>query len=90
MSLLLVDLCRGCNLLTANCVVACPCPADSRLFAGVHFKSANEDGLKLGRLAAGKVFDRIKPLPASKAGSPAAAGSGAEQVRPATGRRMMA
>ncbi|WIA08243.1 hypothetical protein OEZ85_007688 [Tetradesmus obliquus] len=32
---------------------------DSRTFGGVHFPSANADGLKLGRIIGGKVFDRI-------------------------------
>lgn len=36
-------------------------PADSRLYGGVHFKSSNVDGLKLGRLVASKAFDRIQP-----------------------------
>jgi hypothetical protein len=35
--------------------------SDSRLYAGVHFPSGNTDGLKLGRLVAAKVFDRIQP-----------------------------
>lgn len=34
---------------------------DSRLYAGLHFPSANADGLKLGRLVGGKVFDKITP-----------------------------
>jgi hypothetical protein len=51
----------------------------------VHFRSANEDGLKLGRLAAAKVFDRIKPIPAKAAGTTSEAGK-----KPATGRRLMA
>lgn len=31
------------------------------MYAGVHFPSGNEDGLKLGRLVASKVFDRVQP-----------------------------
>lgn len=57
---------------------------DSRLYAGVHFRSANEDGLKLGRLAAAKVFDRIKPVSARATGITSEAGK-----KPATGRRLM-
>lgn len=71
--------------------ITCLCMhfADSRLYAGVHFRSANEDGLALGRLAGGKVYDRIKPLAASKSTSTAAA-TAAEKGKPATGRRMRA
>eukprot|EP00878_Enallax_costatus_P019579 GHUV01020660.1.p1 GENE.GHUV01020660.1~~GHUV01020660.1.p1 ORF type:complete len:102 (+),score=28.02 GHUV01020660.1:819-1124(+) len=32
---------------------------DSRMYAGLHFPSANADGLKLGRLLASSVFDKI-------------------------------
>ncbi len=32
---------------------------DSRLYGGVHFDSANKDGLKLGRLVAAKVWDKF-------------------------------
>lgn len=32
---------------------------DSRVYAGLHFGSANDDGLKLGRLVADKVYDQI-------------------------------
>ncbi|GBF97096.1 hypothetical protein Rsub_10107 [Raphidocelis subcapitata] len=32
---------------------------ESRLWGGVHFRSANEDGVKLGRQVAGEVFDTI-------------------------------
>lgn len=32
--------------------------ADSRTYGGVHFPSANYDGLKLGKLIASKVYDR--------------------------------
>lgn len=35
--------------------------ANSRLLGGVHFRSANNDGLKLGRLVASKVYDQIQP-----------------------------
>lgn len=31
------------------------------MYAGVHFPSSNVDGLKLGRLVASKVFDRVQP-----------------------------
>jgi hypothetical protein len=75
------------------------CPADSRIFGGVHFRSAVEDGLTVGRLAAGKVIDRIKPLPGSKAttktaeqpaATAAAAATAAEKGKAVTGRRMRA
>lgn len=31
------------------------------MYAGVHFPSANYDGLTLGKLVASKVYDRIQP-----------------------------
>lgn len=61
----------------------------------MHFRSANEDGLKLGRLAASKVFDRIKPPPAKAAGAGAAGTPGSvaneagKKPQAATGRRLM-
>lgn len=42
------------------------CPADSRLYAGVHFRAANDDGAKLGQLVAGKMFNRIQPTKQAK------------------------
>jgi len=53
----------------------------------VHFRSANEDGLKLGRIAGAKVFDRIKPLPTN---SKQPATTTEQAKRPATGRRFKA
>jgi len=55
--------------------------ADSRLYAGVHFNAANYDGLKLGKLVASKVYDRIQPKQAvitqqRKAASSASATNG--------------
>lgn len=35
----------------------------------MHFRSANEDGLKLGRLIGGKVFDRFQPAKGSSQGT---------------------
>lgn len=65
------------------------CPADSRLYGGVHFRSANDDGLKLGRLVGAKVFDRIQPAAGSKAaGSKATTESAAKPA--ASGRRLLA
>lgn len=46
--------------------------ADSRLLAGVHFKSANEDGAKLGKLVASKVFDRVQPAKGASSSNKAA------------------
>jgi hypothetical protein len=58
-------------------------PADSRLFAGVHFRTANDDGAKLGQLVAGRVFDRIQPAKGAKAAVASEKGA-------AGGRRMRA
>jgi hypothetical protein len=58
--------------------------AESRLLAGVHFRSANEDGAKLGKLVASKVFDRIQP---AKGGSSKAA---VASEKGTAGRRMRA
>lgn len=60
------------------------CPADSRLYAGVHFRSANDCGAKLGQLIAGKVFDRIQPAKGSKQAAVAS------EKGAAGGRRMRA
>eukprot|EP00775_Hariotina_reticulata_P009825 gene9825-9983_t len=46
---------RTYNNLTSAAVEV----GDSRLYGGVHFPSANADGLALGRLVGGKVFGRI-------------------------------
>jgi hypothetical protein len=70
-----------------------PVLADSRVFGGLHFPSASDDGLAVGRLAAGKVIDRIKPLPGSKAAiRPAeqSAATAAEKGKAVTGRRLRA
>ena len=48
---------RSYNSLTAAAVEV----GDSRLYGGLHFPSSNADGLKLGRLVAGKAFDKITP-----------------------------
>lgn len=57
--------------------------ADSRLLAGVHFKSANDDGAKLGKLVASKVFDRIQPAKgaSNKAAVAAEKGSAGRRLR---------
>jgi hypothetical protein len=59
--------------------------ADSRLLAGVHFKSANDDGAKLGKLVASKVFDRVQPAKgatgSSKAAVAAEKGSAGRRLR---------
>ena len=55
----------------------------SRLWGGVHFHSADTDGLTLGRLVASKVFDRVPPANQSKV---AAAGP-APKVVQASGHR---
>lgn len=70
-----------------------PVLADSRVFGGLHFPSASDDGLAVGRLAAGKVIDRIKPLPGSKAAIRPAeqpAATAAEKGKAVTGRRLRA
>lgn len=58
--------------------------ADSRMYAGVHFRSANVDGGKLGKLVADKVFDRIQPAKGSSSNAAVASEKGA------AGRRLMA
>jgi hypothetical protein len=44
---------------------------DSRMFGGVHFPSANADGLKLGRLIGAQVFDRIAANKPASVNTPA-------------------
>jgi hypothetical protein len=77
--------------------------ADSRQYAGVHFPSANYDGLTLGKLVASKVYDRIQPKTAvvtqqrrnaaAASSKPVAAGGvqteAAAGVRAVTGRRLL-
>lgn len=73
-----------CTLLGA---AACCClllsVADSRMYAGVHFRSANVDGGKLGKLVADKVFERIQPAKGSS-------NSAVASEKGAAGRRLMA
>lgn len=65
-----------------------PPQTDSRLYAGLHFRSSNEDGAKLGKLVASKVFDRInKPAAAA---SKAAAVASEKGAAAAAGRRLFA
>lgn len=78
--------CACCCLL---CRCECVSRADSRLYGGVHFRSANVDGERLGRLVGGKVFDQIKPLPGSRAAGGNAVAK-EQGPKPATGRRMRA
>lgn len=63
-----------------------PC-AESRLFAGLHFRFSNEDGAKLGKLVAGKVFERFQQPAAKGAASKAAVAS---EKGAAAGRRLLA
>lgn len=70
--------------------------ADSRQYAGVHFPSANYDGLKLGKLVASKVYDRIQPKQAVVTqqrkvakGAPAVVSTEAGPKAAATGRRRL-
>lgn len=69
---------------TCPAVLCVACLADSRLFAGVHFRSANDCGAKLGQLVAGKVFDRIQPAKGAKQAAVAS------EKGAAGGRRMSA
>jgi hypothetical protein len=76
--------------------------AVSRLYAGLHFPSANNDGQLLGRLVGEYVFDNFEKSGAAKVPAPAAsfkqavaANSAAKRPdekgssKPATGRRLM-
>ncbi|KAF8062070.1 hypothetical protein HT031_004330 [Scenedesmus sp. PABB004] len=58
---------------------------DSRLFGGVHFTSANDDGLKLGRLIAGKAFDAWPGATGSIKAASASGGGGGAKTESAAG-----
>jgi hypothetical protein len=55
---------------------------DSRMYGGVHFPSANADGLALGRLVAGRVLAKM-----NSAGSSSGTATTTEKSSTAQGRR---